>query len=116
MAKASTTENSKRTVGRPFPKGVSGNPGGRPKSNLTRVLADTINPKRLANKLYALALQGDMQAIKYIYDRIEGTPTQRVEFSAVEFAQRLKDERPELDDEKITYITERAKQYAEGAA
>lgn len=29
-----STENSKRVIGRPFPKGVSGNPSGRPKGTL----------------------------------------------------------------------------------
>ena len=74
------TAMSRRGVGRPFKQGQSGNPGGRPKSRaLTDALEQTIDKHELGEKLWALALKGDMQAIKYIYDRIEGTPTQRFE-------------------------------------
>jgi len=98
-----------------FPKGVSGNPRGRPPKNreFTRALEETVDKKQLAEVLWGLALQGDMQAIKYIYDRIEGTPTQRHEFSADDFARKLREERPELDDEKVTFISQRAREIAE---
>lgn len=32
----------------------------------------------LSQKLWQMALGGDMQAMKYIYDRIDGTPTQTI--------------------------------------
>ena len=35
--------------------------------------------ERLARELYKLAFQGDLPAIKYIYDRIDGRPTEFVE-------------------------------------
>ena len=63
-----------------FVAGHSGNPSGRPKSReLTNALVQTVHKKELAEKLWAMAKGGDLQAIKYIYDRIDGTPTQRIE-------------------------------------
>lgn len=65
-------------------EGQSGNPAGRPKKGnaLTDILrtvgaenedGKTRNEK-LAAILWAKALDGDMAAIKYIYDRIDGQP------------------------------------------
>lgn len=77
-----------------FQKGKSGNPHGRPKKGetLTDILYRTgdteveISPdKRLTRKeilierLWVLALNGDMKAIQYIFDRIEGKPAETVE-------------------------------------
>ena len=109
------TAMSRRGVGRPFKPGQSGNPGGRPKSRaLTDALEQTIDKHELGEKLWALALKGDMQAIKYIYDRIEGTPTQRHEFSIEDFIHRLHEERPELDDDAANLIARRAQEFWQG--
>jgi len=81
-----------------FSKGKSGNPGGRPKkeNSLTGILEELSNapPKGqrktrkvlLAETLYELALSGDIPAIKYIYDRIDGKPTEyrELEHSGIE--------------------------------
>ncbi len=75
-------QNSGRTAGprgRPFPPGVSGNEGGRPKKDrpLLDALRDVVDPVKLAKKLWQIAMAGDLLAIKYIYDRDLGTPMQR---------------------------------------
>jgi len=79
--------------------GQSGNPAGRPKKEkaLTELLRKEgskrdqtyIDPKtgeekvisrkrKLAQKIWELALSGDLAAIKYIFDRIDGSPRQSV--------------------------------------
>jgi hypothetical protein len=66
-------------------EGQSGNPAGRPKKGnaLTDLLreagalaeADGVSKNdKLTAMLWAKALEGDMAAIKYIYDRIDGSP------------------------------------------
>ena len=110
------TAMSRRGVGRPFKPGQSGNPGGRPKSRaLTDALEQTIDKHELGEKLWALALKGDMQAIKYIYDRIEGTPTQLHEFSIEDYVRQLHEVRPDLTEEQGKVITFRARELVEGA-
>lgn len=74
--------------------GQSGNPKGRPRKerSLTTILDKeggekdvTIGDKSyskkeiLAKKLWVLALNGDLAAIKYIFDRIDGRPDLRKE-------------------------------------
>ena len=61
--------------------GQSGNPKGRPAKShdLTAALVEIVDKQELGKKLYELALGGDMQAVRYIYDRIEGTPPQRIQ-------------------------------------
>jgi hypothetical protein len=81
-------------VGKPnFVKGVSGNPNGRPKkgtalTDILKMLLDkpaTDSPdapkvkELVMQKLVSLALDGDMVAIKYLSDRIDGTPVQTVD-------------------------------------
>ena len=69
----------------PFEKGTSGNPAGRPpkKQSLTELLNDygdqpaddkLSRKEALAAKVWELSLAGDMTAIRYIYDRIDGKP------------------------------------------
>lgn len=73
-------------------KGVSGNPKGRPMmpdEGLTAMLAWVISKEKsklLAQTLLQKALDGDLKAIMYIYDRLEGKPRQSIH-----------DETPEID-------------------
>ena len=66
---------------RPFPKGVSGNPGGRTKKPLVdRMLEkaltenDSATAKMIAEKLISMANHGSLAAIKLISERTEGRP------------------------------------------
>ena len=69
-----------------YVKGHSGNPGGRPKNTLTTILKErmmedvVVNDKWLTtgdlivDQAIQLALDGDMQAIKWIFERVDGRP------------------------------------------
>ena len=69
-----------------FAKGVSGNPGGRPKKTLTILLKNKLDENLIAgdvnmtvseyivDQAIELACCGDMQAIKWIFERVDGRP------------------------------------------
>jgi len=61
-------------------KGKLGNPKGRPRkgNTMTEALTEHVDKDELAAVLYRLALEGNVAAIKYIYDRSEGTPQQHL--------------------------------------
>lgn len=76
----------------PFQKGVSGNPGGRPKKalSLTGILAAQLEKKgpdgqrnkdAIVQKLIQLARSGDRYAAEFIIERIDGKLTQPIEHS-----------------------------------
>jgi hypothetical protein len=105
MARANTAsaENSVATArghgpGRPFPKGQSGNAGGRPKKDraLTAALDAELDKKigrktkreLVAVKVLSLALEGDMTAVKFLADRTEGLPIQRHRFDPEDLHQQ----------------------------
>ena len=115
---AKAAENSSATVkvkprGRPFRKGQSGNPGGRPKKDraLTAALERAVDKDALAQRDVGLAMAGDSTLIKYIYDRIEGTPTQRVEFSIEDFIHKLREDHPALTEAEGNVIARRAQEF-----
>ena len=77
---------------KPWPKGVSGNPGGRPKKKpitdeLERLLLDEAPDAGgrmwatvIAEALLYQARRGDVRAITELANRVEGKPLQPVEF------------------------------------
>ena len=72
---------------KPFEKGVSGNPGGRPHwKQVTELMKTETNQEKLAvmvDKVFDLALEGNMRAVEFIADRLEGKVSQRVEVSTL---------------------------------
>jgi hypothetical protein len=61
MASDSRGTNSKGTVGRPFEKGVSGNPGGRPKGLVRKIREETRDGEEM---VMASHLRGDADGLE----------------------------------------------------
>jgi hypothetical protein len=88
-----STKPGKKAPGRPFAKGESGNPRGRPKKgqSLTEVLKAVMGEEGkilAAEKLLAMALGKGRQkpyfpALKYLFDRTDGEPIKAIQ-AAVE--------------------------------
>jgi hypothetical protein len=80
-------ERQKKVVGRPWPKGVSGNPGGRRKKldELDRAIAEHNWPKvpGILDALHQMALTGDVAAALGWLDRVVGKARTRAELAAV---------------------------------
>ena len=75
-----------------FKPGHSGNPGGRPKGSITKIMREFMyeiddtgfsRVQHLCFILWNAALKGDLQAIKLIMDRVDGTPRQTIETTQV---------------------------------
>jgi hypothetical protein len=87
----------------PFARGQSGNPAGRPKkgASLTEALESALEKKGkggklkrtiLADTLIDLAITDrNIAAIRYIFDRLDGRPTETVELGDGAIDQRLRE-------------------------
>lgn len=74
-----------------FTPGHSGNPAGRPKNGLTAMLNAAMSTDAgdgatwaevIRDKLLSLAASGNVEALKYLADRLEGRPAQALHLSA----------------------------------
>jgi hypothetical protein len=70
-----TAKNSKRVRGRPFRKGQSGNPAGRPRGSTNRATKSAAamldgEGEAIIGKAIALALEGDATALRLCVERI----------------------------------------------
>ena len=101
---------------KPWPKGVSGNPGGRPKTKplteeLERLLEqEAPNGKgetwaaRIAEALVKKAAKGDVRAIAELANRLEGRPLQATEIDenvSASLAERIEAGRKRVSEGKL---------------
>lgn len=87
-----------------FAPGHSGNPSGRPpkESALTDILKAKIDKDELAELLIGRARGGDLAALKYIYDRVDGRPKETIDATISELPKyvgfRVPDDADEPED------------------
>jgi len=88
-----TGQNTGRNTGRqkgwanirpPWPKGVSGNPGGRPKRDLAAEVAEAVfaeNPKKIYDGMLKALSEGNSKAFTALADRAFGKLKEQVEMA-----------------------------------
>lgn len=85
---------------KPWKPGQSGNPNGRPPKGeaLTDILREKVDKDAIAEKLIQMAMEkGDIVALRYIYDRIDGKPIETVNQNVQEMPKVIRFERAITD-------------------
>lgn len=104
------TVNKRKAPSTAWKPGQSGNPNGRPPKGLalTDVMRQMLEEKpeikkALMSKLFEMALQGDLPAIREVLDRIEGRPLQKGEMQVTQLPTPILDHvRSNHSDEEAT--------------
>ena len=110
----------------PFTKGVSGNPAGRarPSATSSDATGDQRDPEtgerrkdRLAAVLWERVLAGEIRAIEYVCDRLEGRPAQELRLRQQEptLVFQIIDPRMPLPDPDQEVIEGEARELGAGA-
>ena len=83
MHMAGSEKQKKNTPKTAWKPGQSGNPKGRPPKGdtMTEALMGKVDKDAVAAKLYEMAMDGDIAALKYIYDRVDGKPRESVDLN-----------------------------------
>jgi hypothetical protein len=91
VSRAQNADSSKKTVGRPFKKGQSGNPGGRKKKWITQIYDDLLakkeNREAIAETVMGLITAKRMASIltlREMAERTEGKIDQGIALSGLE--------------------------------
>ena len=115
---AENSTDSTQIVGRPFLRGVSGNPGGRPKGLAAYVREMTLDGKELVD-FYLKVFRGDkidgkkpglkfrMDAGTWLSDRGFGKAVQRQEIDVSKSEDSMQDVLSNMSDEGLTLVIER---------
>ena len=77
---------------KPWPKGISGNPGGRPKRDLSSEIAQAVfenNPAAIFRAMTRALCKGDARIFKALADRAYGKIKETAERDASETVERL---------------------------